>query len=519
MIYRFEGFTLDPQRRELRSGSGPVAVEPKVLDLLLHLVGSRDRVVGRDDLVQAVWDGRIVSESALASCINAARAAVGDTGEGQRLIRTFPRKGLRFVGEVREEHAGEVAMAAFLVPAAAAMSLPDRPSIAVLPFQNMSSDPEQEYFADGMVDDIIAGLARIRWLFVISRNSSFVYKGRSIDVKQIGRELGVRYILQGSVRKASSRIRVAAQLIDAEKDTHLWVDRYDRELTDVFALQDEISAKVVEAIEPSLRSAEIERIRRTRTASLEAYDLVLRAQPFALSHIAEEAALAIPLLTRAVELDPTYASAHAPLALCYHSRFSRAGLREEDRTAAIRHAHAAIESGADDAAALGIAGFVVALDAHDYKTALDAFDRALALSNSNYFALSSSALALSWMGTADIAIERGHRAIRLSPFDPLNFMSYNALAISYLHTKQFEEAHAAAEQSVQLSPRFSVSRAFLSAALSRLGREAEAVKQVQEVLALDPEFTVHRFSVTVDIEPSVFAPIAEAWVKAGLPKS
>jgi adenylate cyclase len=399
-----------------------------------------------------------------------------------------------------------------------ALPLPHNPSLAVLPFNNMSGDPEQEYFADGMVDDIIAGLARIKWLFVISRNSSFVYKNRPKDVKQIGRELGVRYVTQGSVRKVASRVRIAVQLIDAEKDTHLWVDRYDREITDIFALQDEISVKVIEAIEPNLRNAEIERVRRARTASLEAYDLVLRAQPFALSHIAEEAVVAIPLLTRAIELDPKYASAHARLALCYHSRFSRAGLCEDDRAAAIRHAHAAIASGADDAAALGIAGFVVALDAHDYPMALDAFDRALALSNSNFFALSSSALALSWMGTAEVAIERAHRALRLSPFDPLNFMSYNALAISYLHMRQFDQAHAAAEQSVRLSPRFSVSRALLTAALSQLGRDAEAAEQARQVLDLDPGFSVHRFSVTVDIEPSVFAPIAEAWRKAGLPE-
>jgi TolB-like protein/Tfp pilus assembly protein PilF len=513
--YSFERFSLDADRRELRRDDAAVAVEPKVLDLLLHLVGNRDRVVSRDDLIDAIWDGRIVSESAIATCINAARAALSDSGEEQRLIRTFPRKGLRFVGAVREEKS-ELS-APMIVLHQRPLALPDRPSIAVLPFQNMSSDPEQEYFADGVVDDVIAGLARIKWLFVISRNSCFVYKNRPTEVKQVGRELGVRYVLEGSVRKAGRRVRVATQLIDAETGEHLWVERYDRQLDDIFALQDDISDSVIGAIEPNLRDAELNRVQRRRPGSLEAYDLVLRAQPFAHSHLAEDAAIAIPLLTKALTFEPDYAAAHAPLALCYHSRFSRAGLREEDRASAIHHAHAAVASGADDAAALGIAGFVIALDEHDRATALRIFEQAIALSNSNFFALCSSALALSWMGTADVAVDRAERALRLSPFDPLNYLSYNALAISYLHTRQFAQAYDVATRSVGLNPRFSVSRAFLTAALSRLGRLQEAASEARQLLAIDPGFSIRRFSVTVDIEPSVFAPIAEAWQQAGLP--
>src|SRR5581483_1660257 len=494
MRYCFESFLLDADRRELRRDGVPVPVEPKVFDLLTYLIGTRDRVVSRDDLINAVWDGRIVSESALATCINAARAALGDNGEEQRLIRTFPRKGLRFVGAVQEQQAERATSiaAAPHVP----LALPDRPSIAVLPFENLSSDPEQEYFADGIVDDVIAGLARIKWLFVISRNSSFVYKHRPADVRQVGRELGVRYVLEGSIRKAGTRVRIAAQLIDAESGAHIWVERYDRQIDDIFAVQDEISASVVGAIEPNLRNAETERIRRRRPESIEAYDLVLRAHPFAHTHVAEDAAIAIPLLTKALALEPDYAAAHAPLALCYHSRFSRAGLHEQDRASAISHARAAISSGSDDAAALGIAGFVIALDAHDRATAMQAFDRALALSSSNFFALCSSALALSWMGAADVALDRATRALRLSPFDPLNFLSYNALAISYLQTGKFAEAHESAVRSVELNPRFSVSRAFLVAALSRLGRAEEAAAEARRILQLDGGFSIQRFSVT-----------------------
>jgi TolB-like protein len=436
LLFQFENFVLDVGLRELRRGPDLVRAEPKVFDLLAYLIGSRDRVVTRDDLIAAVWDGRIVSESALATCINAARSAIADSGDEQRLIKTFPRKGIRFVGDVRESNA-PAAFDGEFVPRAA-LALPDKPSIAVLPFQNIGSDPDQEYFADGMVEDLITGLSRIRWLFVIARNSSLAFKGRSVDVKQIGRELGVRYVLEGGVRKVGNRVRITAQLVEAETAVHLWSERYDRQLDDIFAVQDEITMNVIGALEPSLRKAEIERIRRKRPDNLDAYDLVLRAMPSAQSHIAQDALAAIPLLEKALDLDPGYALAHGLLAWCYHFRFSRAGLNEVDRLAAVHHARAAIVGG-DDASALGMAAFVISLDDHDHATALSLFDRALALSGSNIFALACSALVLSWMGQASLAVERAKRALRLSPFDSLNYLSYNALAISYFHTKRYED--------------------------------------------------------------------------------
>jgi TolB-like protein len=518
MLLLFEDFALDGGRRELRRGSDLIAVEPKVFDLLAYIIDNRERVVSRDELIAAVWDGRIVSESALATCINAARFAIADNGEEQRLIKTLPRKGIRFVGAVRHEEKaeGRVTSAVAARPERPALALPDKPSIVVLPFQNMTNDPDQEYFADGVVEDLITGLSRIRWLFVIARNSSFVYKGKPIDVKQVGRELGVRYVLEGGIRKAGDRLRITAQLVEAKTAVHLWGERYDRMLGDIFALQDEITMNVIGAIEPNLRKAEIERVKRKRPDSLDAYDLVLRAMPFVYSHIAQDALLAIPLLKTALELEPDYAVAHALLAWCYHFRFSRAGLREEDRVAAVQHARAAIKDG-DDAAVLGMAGFVISLDEHDQAMALNLFDRALALSGSNIFALSCSALVLSWLGQTEPSIERAQRALRLSPFDFLNYLSYNALSISYFHTGRPEEALEASRFSVQLNPRFSVSRAFLTAVLVRLGRLEDAKAEAQRILALDPTFTIRRFSVTVGIEPAVFIPLADAWQTAGLP--
>src|SRR5499427_10315334 len=232
--FSFNGYLLDTDRRELWRGSKPIAVEPQVFDLLAYLVQHRDRVVTKDDLLEAVWGGRIVSGSALNTRINAARRAVGDTGEAQRLIRTLPRKGLRFIAEIKEQ----VASLDFAALQGAA-EFSEKSSIVVLPFQNLSDDPEVEYFADGLVEEITTLLSRIRWLFVIAHNSSFTYKGQAIDAKRVGRELGVRYVLEGSVRKGRGTIRIAAQLIEGETGVHLWADRFDGRLEDVFELQDQ----------------------------------------------------------------------------------------------------------------------------------------------------------------------------------------------------------------------------------------------------------------------------------------
>jgi TolB-like protein len=213
--YLFEDYSLDTDRRELRRGGSLVPVEPQVFDLLEYLIRNRERVVSRDDLVASVWQGRIVSESALSTRINALRAAIGDSGEAQRLIKTLPRKGIRFVGVVHEQLKPQAMTAPGTGAEQAALTLPDKPSIAVLPFTNMDRDPEQEYFADGVAEEIVTALSRCNWLFVIARNSSFTYKGKAVDVRQVGRELGVRYVLEGSVRRSGNRLRFISQLIDA----------------------------------------------------------------------------------------------------------------------------------------------------------------------------------------------------------------------------------------------------------------------------------------------------------------
>jgi adenylate cyclase len=393
-----------------------------------------------------------------------------------------------------------------------------KPSIAVLPFTNMSGDPEQEYFADGMVEEVITGLSRIKWLSVISRNSSFIYKNKPTAAKEVADKLGVRYVLEGGVRKSGNRVRISAQLIDAETGAHLWAEQYDRLLEDVFVLQDEITMCVIGAIEPNLRKAEIDRVKRQRPSNLNAYDLVLRALPFVYAAMPKESAKAIPLLEDALKLEPNYGGAHAFLGWCLHHRFSRGGLHHEDRTAAVHHARAAIAHGNDDATTLAIAAFVIALDEHDTTTAIKLFDRALELSNSNVFALSGSALILAWMGKTELAIERAQRALRLSPFDSLNYRSNLALAVTCFYSQQYGEAADAARSAIDSNPGFSVPRAVLTAALIRLGRVAEAKAAAQGVLACEPSFTIRGTLVNVGLEPAMFGPLADAWREAGLPE-
>jgi TolB-like protein len=305
LLYYFQNYVLDTERRELRHGADAVSLQPQVFDLLEYLIRNRERVVSKDNLIAGIWGGRIVSESALITRINAARGAIGDSGAEQRSIKTLPRKGVRFVAKVREQQASDVNARAMVQPG---LPLPDLPSLAVLPFQNMSGDPGEDYFADGVADEIITALSRFLQLFVIARNSSFTYKGRSVDVKQVGRELGVRYVLEGSVRKAVSRLRITAQLIDAIRGTHLWADRIDGTFGDIFDLQDRVTENVVGALAPKIEQAEIERTKHKPTDSLDAYDCYLRAMMYFHRWTTDSINDALRLFYRAIELDPAFAS-------------------------------------------------------------------------------------------------------------------------------------------------------------------------------------------------------------------
>jgi adenylate cyclase len=448
--------------------------------------------------------GICISDDAYRQVRGRLEANFQDTGEQELKNIARPVRVYRF-------HPGGSTMAT------PALSLPDKPSIAVLPFQNLSGDPEQEYFADGIVEDIITGLSRIKWLFVIARNSTFTYKGRAVDVKQVGRELGVRYVLEGSVRKAADRVRINGQLIDAATGVHVWAERYDRRLEDIFALQDELTLNVVGAIEPSLREAEIERVKRKRPDNLDAYDLVLRAIPHVYVAMPEEAVKAVPLLEQALVLEVNYSGALGLLAWCHEILFVRAGFKEENRTVAIRNARAAVAHGRDDATALALGAFVIGMVEHDRVTAIDAFERAIALSPSSAFALFFGCVVLAWAGEAERAIDWAERALRVSPIDRLAYLPQHVIAIAHFQRGRYEDTVNAARRAVQANPNFSVSHSLLAAALAKLGRAEEANAAAKKVLTLQPSFSSGGFCTAIAIAPALAEPLATAWRQAGLP--
>ena len=369
------------------------------------------------------------------------------------------------------------------------LALPDKPSIAVLPFENMSGDPLQDYFADGMVEDIITGLSRIKWLFVIARNSSFVYKGRPVDVRQAGRELGVRYLLEGGVRKSGRRLRITAQLVEAETGAHLWADKFDGELEDVFDLQDQITERVVGIVEPSVQKSEIERSRRKRPESLDAYNLYLRALPFVRSIDPESAPIATGFLGDALKAYPNFACARLSRMVAPDSvhacRFD-----EAERAAAMRHARAATANDVDEATALAIAAMVIGLLRKDGPSALDTIERALSFNPSSAVAHYFGGELYAWSGDPVRGINLAKRALRLSPFDPLSYIAHRAFGIASFHQGRYEEAVSWWEKCWRANPKFGGFLFGKAAALASAGRMSEAKPVLEKVLELEPSFNI-----------------------------
>jgi adenylate cyclase len=400
------------------------------------------------------------------------------------------------------------------------LALPDKPSIVVLPFQNMSDDPSQDYFVDGMVEDITTGLSRIKWLFVIARNSSFTYKGKAVDIRQVGRELGVRYVLEGSVRKAGARLRITAQLIEAETGTHLWADRFDGALEDVFDLQDRITAAIVGTIEPNLRRAEIERAGRKRPESLDAYDLYLRALPHLASAMPEDAAIGMGFLEQALKIDPNYAAAHAHLAWALEMRFYRGGFDEADAAASVRHARAAVAHGGDDATALAVAALPLLQLGHDFEAASGAIARAIALNGSSATALYFGAHIHAYSGDAAHAEDYALRALRLSPYDELAFEGHCAPGLVCIRERRCDDAAAHLAKAVQANPRFSVLHVEHAAALALAGRLEEAKAVAKHVLELEPNYRAGPWENVARkfMLPELWRPLMDGVRLAGLPE-
>jgi len=373
--------------------------------------------------------------------------------------------------------------------------LPDKPSIAVMPFQNMSGDPEQEYFADGMVEEIITALSRFKWLFVIARNSSFTFKGKAVDVKRVGRELGVRYVLEGSVRKAAGKVRITGQLIDAVTGAHIWADRFERDLTDIFALQDEVTVAVVSAIQPKLLQTEIALATRRRPENLTAYDYCLRAMQQFYSPTREGVAEAIRLAHRALELDPRFGFV-AALASASHTRnvlWGYAADPQFDRKEAIRLLRLALSIDDSDPDTLAWASITSAFMIGDSESEIEMADRAVALNPNSYHAWGCRGWVYRVAGLPEEAVQSFERSNRMSPIDSMLHLNFGGMAQALTELGRFDEAIVAGKKALRQNPSYSTAYRVLASAFAHLGRDAEAREAAARLLETDPGFTISAF--------------------------
>jgi TolB-like protein len=527
MPFVFGDCVLDPDRRELSRGAEVITLGPQVFDLLLYLVEHRERVVSRDNLLDTVWKGRIVSESTLASHINAVRNAIGDSGQEQRLIRTIARKGFRFVGDVLVRPVQVGASSPTPGDTATAKDnaqpppLPEKPSIAVLPFVNLSQDASQDYFIDGVVEDIVSALSRIRWMFVIARNSSFTYKGQAVNITQVGRELGVRYVLEGSMRKAANRVRITGQLIDATTGMHIWAERYEGTLDDIFELQDQISASVVGAIARQLEQAEIDRAKRKATDNLDAYDCYLRGRASLNLGTREAIEEGLPYFYKAIELDPDFASAYAMAAWCHFWRKVNGWMIDRQREIAegTRLARRAIELGKEDAVALTRGGHALAHFVGDLDMSIALLDRALALDPNLAAAWFLGGFLRTERGDTDSAIDYFSRAMRFSPLDPEMFRMQAGMALAHLFARRFNTASSWAEKAYRELPSFLMVVAIIAASHALADRPNEAKKAMNHLRQLDSTLRISGLTDWLPIRhPEHVEIFSEGLRRAGLPE-
>ncbi len=524
MQFHFSNHVLDGNLRELTRDGHNVAVEPQVFDLLMFLVENRDRVVSKDDLIESIWNGRIVSESTLTSRINAARTAVGDTGKQQAVIRTIARKGFRFVGDVSGALAPQSATPLAspvasppTAPATIQFPVLDRPAIAVLPFANISGEPEQEYFSEGISEDIITALSKLRWFYVIARNSAFVYKGRSVHLKQIGEELGVGYVIEGSVRKDGDQVRITAQLNDVVTGSHLWAERYDRNLADVFAVQDEITQAVVAAIEPQLYAAENFRSARKTPDSLDAWDLLMRALSHYWRVTRADNLVAQALLEKAIAVDPGYGQALSLLASC-HTFAAHMGWEGMPQAvpAAERAALAAIRADSEDAWAHYALASVYLFNRR-FDDCIAEFELALRLNPYFSPARGLYGVALSYRGRWEEGDRAAKQALRFSPRDPFAGIYYGVAAYCQYVGRNYEEAARLARESLRQRADFVGAHRVLTASLAMSGHVKAAAAALEGLRVAQPNLSLAWLSSEMPFEHEADkAHYLEGFRRAGL---
>jgi TolB-like protein/cytochrome c-type biogenesis protein CcmH/NrfG len=498
----------------------PVALGARAFDLLLALVRRNGLLVSKDDLLAEVWPGTIVEENNIQVQISALRKVLGGDPDASRYLVTIPGRGYRFAAPVQRSTEAKTTIEMSL-RTDHSLSLPDKPSIAVLPFDNMSDDPEQKYFADGMAEEIITALSHCSGLFVIARNSSFTYKGRAVDVRLVGRELGVRYVLEGSVRRAGNRIRFIGQLIDATSGNHIWADRFDGETSDVFELQDRMTANVVAAIEPKLQFAEIERIKQKPSANFSAYDHRLRALQLEYEFTEQSIDAALRHLHRAIELDPDYAPAMALAAYCYGWRRTQGWTKDASAETAdgIRLMSRALALNKFDAGVLWMSAMAAWQLAQDTEQAMDLVSQSLDINPNSSIACTVAGWLEVFTGRFTKGRELLGRAQRLSPRDPRAWFTANGMAMASLGESRWEEGVAWARKARAQNPSHIGSMRLYAANLAYLGRFDEAAQTVADMLHAQPNLTIAKTR-----EPRMYMH-ADLWRKfadglrlAGLPE-
>jgi TolB-like protein len=506
----FGRYRLDP-RGGLMSGDRNVRLTPKALALLSLMAGRPGEVITKEELFAAVWPEVAVGDAALVTCIQELRRALGDDARRPRYIETLHRRGYRFIGKLAAR------LPAAIDHKAPALALPDRPSIAVLPFDNMSDGPDQEYFADGISEDLITGLARIHWLFVIARNSSFVYKGRAVDVKQVARELGVRYVLEGSVRRAGKRIRISAQLIDASTGGHHWAERYDRELGDIFAVQDEITRNVVAAIEPRLMAAEGVRALSRSSDDLGAWERVARAQTHVWRLTRADYLTAIAGLTETVEAYPDYAPARSRLAfrLLFAAHMGWVD-REHGLRAGREHAVRAVALDDCDAWGQAALGYLAMMERRTAES-IAAFRRAVELNPNSATAHGDLGRGLAFAGHDREAIEHAEDAIRLSPMDPDMALFLGGIAVAHYGAGRYADALRVSEDLLRLRPGFQGAQRLHCASLAQTGRIDEARSFLEIVRREQPQLSMEWIRASVPYQtPELMERFLQGMRRAGL---
>ncbi len=471
-------------------GNEPVSVQPQVFALLVFLIENRGRVVTKDEVIESVWDGRIVSDSTLNARINALRRALGDDGKSQSIIRTLPRRGFRFVADISCTDEAESLAGSLPAEAQAPALLNDRRSIAVLPFKNFSGDVDQEYFADGMTEDLITDLSKIPELFVIARNSSFAYKQTTTDIRKIGLDLGVSHVLEGSIRKMGSQVRINAQLVDANTGGHLWAERYDADFAEIFSLQDEIAAKIVSALEVNLT---LERAPVRNTASVAAYELSLRGRSKFFMFSPETNAESIRLFEQAVEIDPEFSDAWAGQVFPYQSGWSFIWPGYDDglEIAAIK-AEKAVALAPNSSLAQSRLGWVQVFLPEPEKS-VASFERALKLDPHNTDALAFFPEVLNFAGDPARAVGVGEIALKFDPVPPPNVTFH--IGHAHFLLGDLENAEKWIGRAIEMAPTFPVARLLMAATLVELGKEESAKSQINALRKMHPQHNISTFNL------------------------